>query len=80
MSTRVEVAGSRDHLLVEFADGETKRWKLPDRSDKAAIRIVRDAAVAFARDHGATEGQRNAVKKSLTTAKYYVGRPKRSLN
>ena len=80
MSTRVEGSGSRDHLLVKFEDGKMKRWKLPDRSDKAAIRIVRDAAEAFAGDHGATDGQINAVKKSLTTAKYYVGRPKRSLN
>ena len=73
MSTRAE----GDHLLVKFADDEMERWKLPDRSDKGAIRRIRDMAVAFARDHGATLGQINAVKKALTEEGYYVTKPRR---
>ena len=68
-----------DHLLVKFADDKMERWKLPDRADKETIRRVRDLAVAFARDHGATLGQINAVKKALTDEGYYVTNPKRPL-
>ena len=68
-----------DHLLVKFADDEMERWKLPDRSDKGAIRRIRDMAVAFARDHGGTLGQINAVKKALTEGEYYVTKPRRWL-
>lgn len=78
MSARVEDVGSGDHLLVAFADGEWKRWKLPDRSNKEAIRRVRDTAVAFAGKHGATKGQIAAVKKALAEARYYLTKPKSS--
>ena len=78
MSARVEDDGSGDHLIVAFAGGEWKRWKLPDRSNKEAIRRVRDTAVAFASKHGAAEGQIAAVKKALTEAKYYLTKPKSS--
>ena len=74
MSTRV----LDGHLLIKFSDTEVERWKLPDRSDKEAIRRVRDKAVAFARDHGATLGQINAVKKALPDAGYYLTKPRRS--
>ena len=62
--------------MVQFADGAREQWRLPDRSDKAAIRRVRDAAVAFAHSHGATLGQLNAVKKKLTDEGYYLTGPK----
>ena len=75
MSARAE--GS--HLLVKFADDEMERWKLPDRSDKEEIQRIRDMAVAFARDHGATLGQINAVKKALTEEGYYVTKPRKRL-
>lgn len=68
MTTRVEDS----QLLVQFANGAKQQWGLPDRSDKAAIRHVRDASVAFARHQGATLGQVNAVKKALTDAGYYL--------
>ena len=80
MSARVEDLGLGEHLLVKFADGESKQWKLPERSDTEAIRRVRDAAVDFAGAHGATEGQIAAVKKALNHVGYYVSRFKRSLN
>ena len=56
-----------------------ERWKLPDRSDKEAIRRIRDMAVVFARDHGGTLGQINAVKKALTEEGYDVTKPRRWL-
>ena len=73
MSTRV----LDSQLSVKFADNEIGRWALPDRSDKAEIRRVRDAAVAFALEHGASDpGQTNAVRKALTDAGYYLKGPK----
>lgn len=66
------------YLLVKFADTEPERWKLPDRLDKEAIKCVRDRAVAFARDHEATLGQINAVKKALTDRGYYLTKPRSS--
>ena len=72
MTTRVEDS----QLLVQFADGAREQWGLPDRSDNAAIRRVRDAAVAFAHGQGATLGQVNAVKKALTDAGYYLTGPR----
>ena len=72
LTTQVEDS----QLLVQFAGGASKRWRLPERSDKAAIRCVREAAVAFARGQGATLGQVNAVKKALTDAGYYLTGPR----
>jgi len=45
---------------------------LPAKSEKAAIRTVRDKATSFAEKHGATVGQVNAVKKTLTDAEYHL--------
>lgn len=60
-------------LTVEFENDASKNWALPDRSDKQAIKRVRDAAVAWAKEQGATDpGQTNAVKKALTAAGYYL--------
>ncbi len=72
MSARTE----RGQLVVEFTeDGTTKRWELPDRSDKEAIKYLRKEAVDFALAHGASDpGQTNAVRKALTTDGYYVSR------
>ena len=72
MSARTE----HGQLVVRFTDdGTERRWTLPDRSDRAAIRHVREDAVAFALEHGASDpGQTNAVKKALTDAKYFVSR------
>lgn len=73
---RMSVRTSHGQLVVEFVeDGTTKHWELPDRSDKEAIRHLREVAVAFALQHGATDpGQTNAVRKALTEAGYYVSR------
>jgi restriction system protein len=61
-------------LYVAFAGLPGQRWTLPDRQDKAGIRRARDEAVRFAREHGATAGQENAIKKALTSAGYHLTR------
>ena len=69
MSARVE-----DGLLfVWFEDGERNQWRLPDSSNKAEIRKIRDEAVQFALGQGATDpGQTNAVRKALTDSGYHL--------
>lgn len=61
-----------NNLVVEFVGGPSKKFALPPRSDKMAIRKVRDEAVAFAKDNGASDGQIAAVKKTLTEADYLL--------
>jgi hypothetical protein len=61
-------------LNIRFNSGHTKRWALPSRDDKAAIRKVRDEAVKFAEGTGVVFGQLQAVKKALTEAGYYVAK------
>lgn len=68
MSARIE----KQELHVEFAGGDSNSWPLPKREDKAGIRKIREAAVEFARSHGASHGQRNAVRKALTDAGYHL--------
>lgn len=63
---------SGNELRVAFASGPSKSWKLPPKSDKAALRTLRDAATTFAKSHGATLGQINAVKKTLTDSGYHL--------
>lgn len=59
-------------LSVEFEDGIKHSWQLPSKSDKEAIRRVREAAVKFASQNGATRGQEFAVMKALTEAGYHL--------
>ena len=61
-----------NQLHVSFHAGPSQLWALPERGNRDAIREVRDKAVAFARDNGATVGQQNAVKKTLTEGGYYL--------
>ena len=73
---RMSARTSQGQLVVAFVDdGTAKHWDLPDRSDTEAIKRLRQEAVAFALQHGATDpGQTNAVRKALTDADYYVSR------
>ncbi|MFQ5708728.1 MAG: hypothetical protein ACE5HO_14830 [bacterium] len=71
--TTPQVVGQE--LLVSFKDGISKKWSLPSRDDKIAIRRVRDEATTFAKQNGATPGQVDAVKKALTSAGYYLTGP-----
>ncbi|NGZ95561.1 MAG: hypothetical protein CV089_05420 [Nitrospira sp. WS110] len=61
-----------NQLYVSFPGGPDRTWKLPHHSDKAILRKVRDEAVPFAREIGATLGQVNAVKKALTDNGYHL--------
>ncbi|MGO9147304.1 MAG: hypothetical protein ACLQDF_13120 [Desulfomonilia bacterium] len=63
---------SSDKLHVSFDGGHSKSWALPNQSDKMGIRTVRDEAVVFARENGASIGQINAVKKALTDSGYHL--------
>jgi hypothetical protein len=70
---RARVEG--ENLVVTFEDGVRFAERLPNRSDKARIRTLRDAAVRFALQHGATDpGQTNAVRKALTDAGFHLTR------
>src|SRR5258708_25916006 len=62
MSARVE----GEYFSVKFDDGVSRRWGLPHRSDKDAIKLLLDKPIAFAKATVATDpGQPNAVRKSL---------------
>lgn len=62
----------RNQLHVEIESGPQRSWPLPPRSDKLQLRKVRDEAVEFVKQHGATIGQINAVKKALTENGYHL--------
>jgi hypothetical protein len=69
MSPRVE----NNKLVVEFEEGQRQEWTLPNRGEKEEIRRVRDEAVVFAKECGATDpGQTNAVRKTLTDNGYHL--------
>jgi hypothetical protein len=63
-----------DALVVEFHGGRRRSFSLPPKSDKTKLRAVRDEAVAFAVECGASYGQEMAVKKALTEAGYHLVR------
>jgi len=63
---------SGNELRISFASGQSKSWKLPSKTDKAKLRSVRDEATTFAEKNGATLGQVNAVKKTLTDSGYHL--------
>lgn len=63
---------SGNELRVSLASGPSSSWVLPEKSDKVALRAMREKATAFAKKHGATVGQVNAVRKTLTEAGYHL--------
>jgi hypothetical protein len=63
---------SGNELRVSFASGEANAWPLPKQGDREGIRTVRDKAIVFAERNGATLGQTNAVRKTLTDAGYHL--------
>lgn len=71
-TTRMSSFIARNRLHVEFATGESDSWELPSISDKAGIRKTRDLAFDFATKQGASLGQVNTVKKTLTDAGYHL--------
>jgi hypothetical protein len=63
-------------LSVNVEGGYSKDFPLPEEVDKVAIRKVRDEAFAFAREHGATQGQLDAITKALNAGGYYIVGPR----
>ena len=63
---------SANQLHVSFVSGPSSSWTLPSKTDKTSLRAAREKAIAFAKKHGATLGQVNAVKKTLTDAGYHL--------
>lgn len=63
---------NHNQLHVEFQDGTSSSWLLPDPKDKANIRAVLGKALSFAQEHGASVGQVNAVRKTLTNEGYHL--------
>jgi len=60
------------HLSVAFVDGPAKTWRLPLKQDKTEIREVRNHAVEFAQQQGATDGQIKGLIRVLTGAGYHI--------
>lgn len=63
---------SGNELRISFASGPSNSWRLPPKDDKTQLRSIRDQATSFAKEHGATVGQVNAVRKTLTEAGYHL--------
>jgi len=59
-------------LDVSFQNGSSKKWALPEPTNKLEIRRIRDEAVNFAKQNNASFGQEQAVKKALTNAGYWL--------
>jgi len=64
-------------FFLQIADGPSKEWLLPAKTDKASIRRLRDDAVSWGRAQELTEGQINAIKKGLTKHGYHVQGPRK---
>jgi negative regulator of replication initiation len=61
-------------LHVTFQNGVSKKWSLPEPTNKLEIRRIRDEAVNFAKQNDASYGQEQAVKKALTNAGYWLSK------
>ncbi len=61
-----------NQLHIEFHGGNSSAWTLPDRNDKTGIRALLEKAILFAKSNGATIGQINAVRKTLTSEGYHL--------
>ena len=73
-SKRQSVRVEEGQLVVEFADGPSKKWDLPEQADKEALQHLREAVRAFGDENEATDGQIHAIYKALNSAGYYVNR------
>jgi hypothetical protein len=63
---------NRNQVYIEFQDGASSSWILPDRSDKSGIRALLDKVIEFAKKNGASIGQINAARKTLTSEGYHL--------
>ena len=71
MSTRIEA----DRLVVEFANGISDEFPLPEKWDKDEISTVTYNVMQFIKENGGTQGQINAGRKALTDAGYHIHGP-----
>ena len=76
MTPRVSRNGDQDVFRVTFADGPSKEWLLPDKTDRHSFRSVLEQSLRFAGEEGATEGQLKYIRKELNRAGYYVHGPR----
>jgi hypothetical protein len=65
---------SNNQLHIEFQGGASSSWTLPDRTDKAGIRVALNKAITFAKTNEASFGQIMAVRKTLTNERYYLSK------
>lgn len=63
---------AQNQLHIEFQNGSSSFWTLPNPKDKAGIRAVLDKALSFVRENGASLGQINAARKTLTNEGYHL--------
>lgn len=61
-----------NELVLRFENGATFRQPLPPKHKTSEIRRLRDAAVAFVKQHGGTTGQEHAAIRALTSNGYHV--------
>lgn len=59
-------------LEYGFADEGLRRAHLPSKDDKRGLRLVLEEALAYARTGGASVGQLNALRKTLTEHGYHL--------
>ena len=72
---RMSAKATDDKLVVSFEDKTTNAWDLPRPSDKMAVTKIFGDSAAWAREHGATDGQLGAIRKALNSAGYYLTGP-----
>lgn len=70
-----EIVGG--YLNVRIEDAGERRWQLPSADDTVALRRVTHEALDWASSEGATEGQLKAIRKAMSEAGYFIGRPRR---
>lgn len=67
-----EINGNK--YLLKFASGPMKEFTLPDRTDRAGIKLLTDQVIKFVRDSGGTIGQINHSRKCLTDHGYRINK------
>ncbi|MCE5271625.1 hypothetical protein LLH00_10125 [bacterium] len=65
---------AENYMLISFKGGASKRFLLPSKNDKSAIKRATEEAMGFADSNGASHGQIEAVRKAFTSAGYWINR------
>lgn len=65
---------SNNLLNIEYEGGASKNWPLPPPIDKAGLRKVLHEALEFGTKSGASQGQLDAIRKTLHQAGYHLTR------